>query len=144
MKIIRNIRASEKQDGISEYGNEAHVLLNEREIDVDGTIQYEYDKVVVANFQEYHNVYEIAEFYFKENNKQELLDEILVTTISGKTFYADPISRTDLSDAISIAAETNQTSKEWKLKTGWEIVTLEEMKEARELGLMRKGEIIAS
>lgn len=144
MKIIRNVRASEKQTPISEYANEAHVLLNEREVDVDGTTQYEYDKVIVPNFQEYSNVDDIAQFYFKENNKQELLDEILVTTTSGKTFYADPISRTDLSDAISIATETSQTSKEWKLKTGWEIVTLEEMKEARELGLMRKGEIIAS
>jgi len=65
-----------------------------------------------------------------------------VTTESDKEFYADPISRADISDAIALAGETGQTSTPWKLVSGWTPVTLDELREARKLGLELKGSIV--
>ena len=81
--------------------------------------------------------------------KQDLLDRLTVTTTSGKVFYADPISRTDLADAIAIAQSTGQTTTIWKLAeavngTKWSEVTLAELEEARHLGLQAKGTIIGA
>ena len=147
MRIIENIRATEQQPPISIYADEAHILLSERQVDVDNgnstySSQYEYDKVVVADANLYANVVEAATLFYKKEKKEKSLNSIVVTTSSGKQFYADPISRGDLSDAISIAQETGETSTIWKLKTGLDTVTLEEMQEARRLGLAEKGQIV--
>ena len=147
MRIIRNVTSSQKQEQVTKYGDETHVLLDEREVEVvneDETtyVQYEYDKVIVANSSAYADSVEAATNYFRKVNKEHLLNSIVVTTSSGKSFYADPISRTDLADAISIADERNETAVLWKLATGWEQVTLEEMKEARLLGLQEKAKVI--
>lgn len=147
MRIIRNVTSSQKQEQVTKYGDETHVLLDEREVEVvneDETtyVQYEYDKVIVINSSTYADAVEAATNYFRKVNKEYLLDSIVVTTTSGKSFYTDPISRTDLADAISIANESGKTTVLWKLATGWEEVTLEEMKEARLLGLQEKAKII--
>lgn len=147
MKIIRNVTSSQKQEQVTKYGDETHVLLDEREVEVvneDETIyvQYEYDKVIVVNSSTYANVVEAATSYFRKVNKEYLLNSIVVATTTGKKFYADPTSRTDLTDAISIADESSETTVLWKLATGWEEVTLEEMKEARLLGLQEKAKVI--
>jgi len=141
------VTSSQKQEQVTKYGDETHVLLDEREVEVvneDETtyVQYEYDKVIVANSSAYADSVEAATNYFRKVNKEHLLNSIVVTTSSGKSFYADPISRTDLADAISIADESNETAVLWKLATGWEQVTLEEMKEARLLGLQEKAKVI--
>lgn len=80
-------------------------------------------------------------------NKKVLLDKLMVTTKSGKVFYADPISRSDMSDAIAIATAKNITSTTWKLAVpvnGSKFVTVDisELEEARELSLVEKGKII--
>lgn len=147
MRIIRNVTSSQKQEQVTRYGNETHVLLDEREVEVvneDETsyVQYEYDKVIVTNSNIYADVVEAATMHFREMNKEHLLNSIVVTTTSGKEFYADPISRTDLADAISIAEESSEVAVLWKLATGWTEVTLEEMKEARLLGLQEKARVI--
>ena len=147
MRIIRNVTSSQKQEQVTKYGDETHVLLDEREVEVvneDETsyVQYEYDKVIVVNSSTYADAVEAATNYFRKVNKEHLLNSIVVTTSSGKEFYADPISRTDLADAISIANESGETTVLWKLATGWEEVTLEEMKEARLLGLQEKAKVI--
>ena len=151
MRIIRNVTSSQKQEQVTKYGDETHVLLDEREVEVvngfgdmeeEASIQYEYDKVIVINSSTYADAVEAATNYFRKVNKEYLLDSIVVTTTSGKSFYADPISRTDLADAISIANESGETTVLWKLATGWEEVTLEEMKEARLLGLQEKAKVI--
>ena len=89
----------------------------------------------LANSTEY-KVYLDAE-------KDKKLSRITVTTASGKEFYADPLSRVDIADAVQIAIDSNLTSTSWKLVSGWAIVTLDEMKEAQRLGLEAKGAIIA-
>lgn len=147
MRIIRNVTSTQKQEQVTKYGNEAHVLLDEREVEVvneDETshVQYEYDKVIVEDASIYADVVEVASNYFREVNKEHLLNSIVVTTQSSKEFYADPVSRADLADAISIAGENSKTSVLWKLKSGWSEVTLAEMQEARLLGLEAKAKII--
>lgn len=147
MRIIKNVRSSEPQEQVSEYSNETHVLLNEREVDVDRSVQYEYDKVVVGDRLRYADVVASAFEFYSEEMKKEALDNIKVTTASGKVFYGDPVSRTDLSDAISLAEELGQTQTEWKLAEEFEgnkiaVITLDELKEARLLSLQAKSSII--
>ncbi len=78
-----------------------------------------------------------------EATKTDALSKIIVTVSTGKEFYADPISRADLTDAIAIALETAQSSTTWKLPVvGWTLVTLAEMQEARLRGLQAKGGLI--
>lgn len=79
--------------------------------------------------------------------KAEALDRLTVTTTSGKVFYADPISRTDMSDVIALASETGNTETYWKLAEAIDgskvvMVTLDEMKEARMLALQAKASVI--
>lgn len=147
MKIVKNIRACQKQDAVTKYGDETHVLLNERTVEIDNgdstvTTQYEYDKVIVKNTHVYADVAEAARLFHDDVNKADLIANIIVTVTSGKQFYADPESRADLADAIDEAVELGKTSTLWKLPTGWETVTLDEIKEARRLGLQEKGRIV--
>ena len=73
---------------------------------------------------------------------KEAIDRIKVTVTSGMEFYADPESRTDLSDAISIMREQGLTEYQWKTTTGVQLVTLVDMIEARTLGLVAKGNLV--
>lgn len=109
MKIIKNVRASEKQEQVTFYGNEAHVLLNEREVEVvneDETsyIQYEYDKVVIKNANLYADIVAIAELEFAVQYLEETdyvatkyNDEVLLlesmTKEEFKTKYDDVCAR---------------------------------------------------
>lgn len=144
MKIIRNVTSNSAQEATKRYGNEIHVYLNQSEAVDEETdaITYNYDKVIIENCLKYADPIEAATVYFNEIDKQKKLDEIVVTTSTGKSFYCDPVSRADISDAITLSAETGQTTIDWKLSTGWETVSLEDMKEARILGLQAKANII--
>lgn len=101
MKIIKNVRASEVQEQVTYYNNEAHVLLNERVVEVVSedattttTTQYEYDKVVVENANLYADLVAIAELefavqYLEEtdyiNNKYN--DEVILMGSMTKTEF---------------------------------------------------------
>jgi hypothetical protein len=120
-----------KVDGVT------YVVVDQFETnDEDGNTQYKGIALEVASASE-----------VEETIKQYKLDTIKVTTQSGKVFYGDAISRTDISDAIALAEELNQTSTEWKLAeeiNGQKVVqvTLDELKEARLLALQAKSSII--
>ena len=78
-------------------------------------------------------------------SKEEQLNSLIVTISSGKRFYADPQSRTDLDGAvlhgyINNALDTLQ--EDWKTADGWQLVTFAEMKEASEMALKAKGKIV--
>lgn len=93
------------------------------------------------------NVYKIPILVDEEAIKKSQIDRIKVRVSTGKVFYADPTSRADIADAIDLAVEENRTTAPWKLAEEFEgnkiaIVTLEEFKEARRLGLAAKGSII--
>ena len=80
-------------------------------------------------------------------SKDEILNRLKVTISNGKVFYADPISRVDISNAIDVANKKNLTETQWKLAEpidGSQIVTvtLDELEEALEKALLRKAEII--
>jgi len=77
-----------------------------------------------------------------DSEKDKKLARVTVTTSTGKEFYAAPVSRIAIHDAIAIATAQGLTSNAWKLVTGIEIVTLDEMKEAQYLGLQAKGGIV--
>ena len=77
-----------------------------------------------------------------DSEKDKQLSRVTVTTTSGKEFYADPLSRVDIADAVQVAINSGLTSTSWKLVSGWTTVTLDEMKEAQRLGLEAKGAII--
>jgi len=71
-----------------------------------------------------------------------------VTVSSGKVFYVDPESRGDISEAIGVAGDTGQTEVMWKLAEEfegerWVLCTLDDMKEARRMGLEYKGSVVA-
>ena len=79
--------------------------------------------------------------------KEESLAKLIVTTQSGKVFYADTESRVDLNDAIRKAEKENLLSTPWKLAEEFAgervvIVTLEEIREAADLALSAKGSIV--
>ena len=83
-------------------------------------------------------------------SKEEQLSKLIVTISSGKRFYADPQSRTDLDGAvlhgfINNAPDTLQEN--WKTASrpegaDFEIVTFAEMKEASRMALEAKGQIV--
>ena len=107
----------------------------------------EFNKQTGRNLYTKGYVYEEETLRDQEAVKKDSLERIKVTTTSGKVFYGDPVSRTDLSDAIDLAAETGKTSVLWKLAEPVSDsrivdVTVDELKEARMLALDAKAKII--
>lgn len=105
-----------------------HLPVDAQQIDVDKLIARE-SKIIV------------------DKRKDEALERLTVETSSGKVFYADATSRADMSDAISICIDTGAVSTIWKLARdidGQRIVevTLDELKEARQLSMAEKANII--
>jgi len=83
----------------------------------------------------------------EEEAKEEALNNLRVTTTSGKVFYADISSRLDIEQAIGIAVRNNILSTQWKLAepfNGNKVaeVTLAELQEASYLALQAKAQII--
>lgn len=84
-----------------------------------------------------------------EQEKDDKLNRLRVTTGLGKVFYADPTSRVDIGDAIGTAEAEGIASTVWKLAEEFEgsryaVVTLDELKEARKLALEAKGSIVGA
>jgi len=130
-----------------EYLNETKVVKEEILDDVGNVLEPEVtEKLREFNPKDNSNrIEEYIEPYLKEllkTKKKNAIKNIEVTTSTDKTFYADPESRTDLSDAISIMKEQNINEYLWKTANGLMVVTLDEMIEARTLGLLKKGEIV--
>lgn len=148
MKIIKNIRSSQEQEVVSIYPTETHVLVNKREVTIDSmdgvaTLQYEYDCVVVENAQMYADVVLAATEFYNTLRKAELLGNIIITTTSGIRFYADDISRNDLSNAILLSSVDTDTTM-WKTPDGLKLVTVLDIREALRLGLEEKGRIVGA
>ena len=75
-----------------------------------------------------------------ELSKQELLNSIIVTTQSGKTFDGHETARNNMMSAIMSAG--NQVSTDWKLADNTKVnVTLDELKEALSLSIQAAGQI---
>lgn len=70
------------------------------------------------------------------------LENLTVTTQSGKEFYANSTARIDLLSAINASESFGVTEKEWKLTTGKEVVSIAEIKEANLLAIQVKGELV--
>ena len=77
--------------------------------------------------------------------KEEQLNNLIVTITSGKRFYADPQSRTDLDGAVLhgfINNALDTLEENWKTADGLQLVTFAEMKEASRMALEAKGQIV--
>ncbi len=81
--------------------------------------------------------------------KEESLSRLTVTITSGKVFYADPNSRTDLVDVVIEGMLNNMPDDyqtEWKTVSRgaepFELVTFAELKEAKRKALEAKASII--
>jgi len=70
------------------------------------------------------------------------LSRLIVTISTGKRFYADPTSRADLADVISILIENGIVEYLWKTADGIILVTIAELREARMMGLQAKGDSV--
>lgn len=86
--------------------------------------------------------------YF-DNLKDEKLGKLTVTTSTGKVFYGDAISRSDLTDAVLLGNMNGITETTWKLAEEFNgervvLVTIEELAEASYLALQRKGQIVGA
>jgi len=86
---------------------------------------------------------------FAAKKKEEVLGRLTVITASGKTFYADAGSRTDIGDAIQVSVDTGTTSTLWKLAAEYNgsrvvEVTVDELREAQKLALETKGQIVGA
>lgn len=82
-----------------------------------------------------------------EQNKEEILNNLKVTTSTGKVFYADLSSRVDIGNAIQLATIFNITEKEWKLAEEFNgvrvvMVSVTELQEALYLALQTKGSLV--
>jgi len=79
--------------------------------------------------------------------KKDAIEAMTVTTSTGKTFYADPQSRLDISDAILAGTSAGIESTMWKLAVPFDgekivEVTLDELKEAQMMALREKAKIV--
>jgi len=86
--------------------------------------------------------------YF-DNLKDAKLDKLTVTTSTGKVFYGDAISRSDLTDAVLLGNMNGITETTWKLAEEFNgervvLVTIEELAEAAYLALQTKGQIVGA
>jgi len=87
--------------------------------------------------------------YDTVQSKEQKLNNLTVTTTSGKIFYADPESRTDILDVVMeglINQLPDEYTTEWKTvsrgEAPFEVVTFAELKEAKRLALEAKGQIV--
>lgn len=79
----------------------------------------------------------------KKPTKQELRDNIKVTTLLGNTFDGDLVSRNNMMNKIETATVLNQALIEWKMAdNSKKFITLAELKEALKLLIAREGEIV--
>ena len=76
--------------------------------------------------------------------RQALVDSIVVTTQSGKTFDGNEISQDRMNKAISVAAITGLTACAWVLADNVPtVVTVDELKEALALAFQAMGAVWA-
>ena len=97
----------------------------------DGNVSYNAEAIQIENIND-----------ADEAIKNYKIATIKVTVESGKEFYADPQSRGDIADAITLMTANSMTFYKWKTTTEIEEVSLEELKEALQRGLEAKGRIV--
>ena len=79
-----------------------------------------------------------------KKEKTEAIDNLTVTTASGKVFQADLKSLDFMKSAMSKASRSGQTSHAWKLKDNTIVpdLTLAELEEAHDLAIDAIGAIM--
>lgn len=80
-----------------------------------------------------------------EFSKTQLLNAIIVTIESGKTFDGNETARTDILSALTTGELIGETSTNWKLAdNSVELVTRDELLEALALAIQAKGRIVGA
>ena len=81
--------------------------------------------------------------YRKTVDKKQLLDNIVVTISSGKTFNGNETARNNMMSAIMAAEIVGKAEEEWKLADNTTVVVnLAEIKEALALSIQEVGVIV--
>ena len=120
------------------------------EVDRDGEVMYNYEQALLqidAPEELIAKTIDEEMLRINEEKKAVELDTVKVRTSTGKLFYGDDKSRIDINDAINLSIELGRTSTIWKLAEEYEgnkfaEVSLEELKEVRQLALEEKARII--
>lgn len=128
--------ADSLQEEFFSSNGKLYVNFNQEQFaDEEGTVMYKMETLEVDDKRNAPSII-----------KQWKLDNIIVTLEDGETrFYANSQSRSDISDAISLAEEMGATSEStttWKTPDGFKTVTLAQLKKAKRLGLEAKASII--
>lgn len=141
------ITADKKQDEFIQTNGKLYVNFNQTEVTkTEDDITSTFWEMETLEVEDRRTAYQVVEA-FKEAQKNELLNAIIVTTTSGVRFYADPVSRTDISDAILEAQEIGASDIDtitWRTPDGLKTVTVADLKEARKLGLEEKARIVGA
>jgi len=81
----------------------------------------------------------------ERNDKKIVLDSIIVTTQSGKTFDGHETARTDMLVALTVGEWINETQTYWKMANNDKLlVTKDELQEALALAIRAKGRIVGA
>ena len=135
MKIISQDKQFES-DTLKGANNKLYALANKRTItNEDESVQYVADGILIE-----------SETDAKDAIKQHHTDTCIVTTESGKRFYADKESRIDLLSVVLENTDANNDlkySEQWKTADGWVDVTVGEIREALKLATDAKKNIVA-
>lgn len=128
--------ADSLQEEFFNSNGKLYVNFNQEQFtDEEGTVMYKMETLKVDDKRKAPSII-----------KQWKLDNIIVTLDDNETrFYANSQSRSDISDAISLAEDMGATAEStttWKTPDGFKTVTLAQLKQAKRLGLEAKASII--
>ena len=112
---------------------------------------------IVTDIVEKPNFYEVTvedeggetEEITDEISKAQQLENIVVTTSTGKKFYGNAEARNDINNAITLGQANGINETPWKLAEAIDgkrvvIVTIQELVEALYLALQEKGKIVGA
>lgn len=131
-------RADAKQPDFIESNGKLYINIEQTEITkVEDEITSTFWEMETIEIDDKRNAPSIVKAYKLAN--------IIVTLEDGTRFYANNESRTDISDAVSLALDmgaTEEATIDWKTPDGIKTVTLAQLKLAKRAGLEAKARII--
>ena len=148
--MVRVIESSEWPLDVERIQGKTLINIGVEELVREDSLYYRYSQVVLDGNLDSDKVDEVriqSEKRLIDTKKEQALKVLVVSTDSGKVFYADTDSRLDLQAAL-VASElegTNETM--WKLAEAFEgsrvvSVSVDEIREAVVLALKAKGKLV--
>jgi len=93
----------------------------------------------------YEEVPEVKTVEFKKGERQIIIDSIVVEISTGKVFDGNDASRASMVEAITAASYLSLTTTKWIMFDNSIVdVTLEELREAHAIAVLKKSEAMLS